>query len=1826
MNFDNIIFIGGMDNDNNPSFVKKGDYIYALNAVQNSTYSQGKYILSNEEGFSEFTDFLQKYPKDIILNITNIENILIVFSIVVDNKLETRLSRIGYIKEGKYYEVLNDDDDSYWINNKKIEEYKLKFHIDYQIQTFARKAYNNDITVYWVDERNAPRYLNISKNYKEPFNRFKNIDLETRIFTKYDKPDVYIEDIIVGGELMAGSYNFVCRYVTKDGRESDWGLISNNVYIVKSDEKKHLIEGANFDYGFINKAIKLRIINIDNGYDYLEIAVIRYTGNASTIECFIFERINIKGLDRKLYVIFDGKKKIKSITIDDILRKNVYYEVANVIAHKDNRLFLANLKASELIDLQPIANDLIFKWECWNEPYLDNIAQNYDNYEKLFKLDINGDDIIPIQDPLWVSRGLKGFQREEAYSLGIVGVDAFGDETFAFHVPAKLPKQVDSIFNNEWSPYNLIPTDENNPELDKANKCKAQVYPSTVGNNTYKRYDKFQNSTGLRGVCGVYFSEETYNDKGVYFDINGNDLYGKRIRHWLMPSYNMSPHFHYDYTNSTLYLRPLHLLIEVQHLKNLFYKYRELFRKIKKLLIVRQKRDTPQKRGIYYMGLVNPMLIQDGFSKLYNGYTNVRSMEVKVTPDSPEKFALETQDRGKSAIVCPFHGNTFIYDEDKVCFFNGRFTYEWLYKEFERNRLIYNESTKFYWDYDMYANDNSRQTIDIYSYYEHVLRHANITRGTKTISLLSNEGIDPFDNSNPNAGVVTTTYISNINFNISDDDRTKSRFSHFGFLLKYKLKDKDTNRNNPDNNSYELDKYSACNKAKWYNAFLYKRAHYTSNDRADCVLKDFYRSIVPPIKLVFWYSKYTVNTDDGTTENYKYTYSLPHLYAWSGVSSEIEGRKNVAFYSPETLFYDDIYIPINSQLKPVLEVMSMPYRVNDMNYTKPKLNNAYLDYLETPLANGDLGFIKYDGTGVTGLKYDEFSDPDRDVRAPYFHIHHNWFFHVGKEFNENKKENNLSVEIPSNQSYKLIYLEYNDYKFIFDYQPNIKYSEQNYDRRYSNSVIYYQFVHSNDIVKSVQDYNEKLKYFLYETNIKINNYDGERYLYLSIDSEIVLPELMHTYYVLVGNSLRYVEFGQSHHYDQDILNHGGNTRVSGWNNIICNNLFKFPNYILDWGLITDSNDITNPNVVNASYPTHHDVLPTGLGGLLEFKPVGLYFMVNRRIMPWKRDLDSQGRPDNAVYSNRYIYIIDSFNNTQYGTLDNNDYVLSEIIYNDIDFEIKDNDITDQVLFMSYMNSIEPYLFRIRNGDVYVSMFYYRNSVRIPFYYEYGKHTAYGGYGRLKTKEGMELRSGNFIPIESEINCFYRHRPIQKDNNGNFIGYGVRYYPLCSEKEALNPESEEATNVNYNPQYSFQNDKKVFFLYPRNIEFQQYFRNRIIYSNLHVEGSVKDNLLEFGIDSYQDIQKDKGEITNLFKLGNDMYAQTKMSLFKLFVNPYEAINESGLILTTSGIFQRPPIEIQSGISNSGGTYHKFSGVDTQYGYFFVDFYSKKVYLFSNTLEEISLAGMSNFFNNVLDFKAVKNGLYHNLSNPNGVGVYSIYDKTNQRIITTIKYGEGEKDYYTISFNLLNRRWTSFHSYKLSVGEEYLNSFVITDNIIGSNRLLYGKGGEYGSYLRNIKEYFIIEFVFNKDFQITKVFDNLVLDLEILSVDKDTSFYIESDNRIKEKIAYKFFDYMECYTSYQNTGVVELIVYNPNDINSNEILSNVKYYNNQYNIKLQKNIVYDSERYIFDSENMRIYDNFNRLKDKYVVIKLVYKNLENLLFLLKQCILKYRINIR
>lgn len=1702
------LFIGGIDNDSNPAFIKRGDYIYALNIVENTTSEEHRYFLSNEEGFTLFSDFLEKKPKNIILNMTNINSIVIVFSITVNDKLETTSSQIGYIKDNIYYEVLDDTNPIYWkagyYDINKLSNYTqpglLNFNINYQIQTFARTNFNNDIIVYWVDDINTPKVININIDYSLYENQFQNIERDLQIFKKYDLPSIRLDSIIEGGELLAGTYQFACRYVNKDNSKSPFSLISNNCNIIKTNRDiPKEIEGANFDYIYINRAIKLFITNIDNYNDYLEIAVIRYKGSASEIESFVFAKIPIKDTLPYTTIIFDGKQRLYDISLQEILEQNVYYENSKVIHHKDNRLFLANLKSSKNIDLQPIANKLILRYEI-----------------KDMTIDLNS--TTPVDEDSFsylsdkASFYFRGYAREEVYSFAIVGITETGEETFAFHIPAKfiVDKSLYSKSGNKW------------------------YYPSGSG------------------ILGIYESEEIYSERGVYFDENGNDLYGKPIRHWVMPSHALERIVEGD--NKTFRV----LGIKIINLKEVLDAYPEIRKRLKKIILVREKRDKPSKRGIYYMGMANPLLFQDGFSKgSHKGYLYNTDKTINLGDSD-----IEIADRPGTFVISPFHGNVHIHDGNRVCFYNGRFTYQTHARFLERNKFT----------------------------------------NTDYFGLLTSEECDCGDGPIPRRSMVSLNYNA-INPNLPE------LYSQFSFWDDYTGNGFDWSVTETN----EEKKYDAVSKHTWFNSGVF--------DGFESAIGTFTFPIPPNDGINFdnnstpdfWWGKPTgsrVYVDkyiyirtgvgqviqdylDGPVDSVggygepsspDFNYDLPFLLAWSGISSNLDATKNFAFYSPETIFYDTVYIPINSVVKPIYNVYSKPFLQAD-NREQHGKNGALIKDKDKDFIKG---FYKFENVNRV------LNGEER--RSPYYCIHFNWFI------TDDAPDNNTVNNNPITLSQLAHYYDYNTHNGGMHW----------------NEIIYYMPVQTNDIVYTPDHVTNYLKYYVYNTIYKLNMYDSENTILLTSNTDLKFPELFIPMYVYLGDS---------YYYQNDLENSyqiGGlefsYAHQQSYNNVYIANYYNFPDRILDWG----QNVHIRINLNNLYYfqvPTNKIVYIS----LISNEPYYCYrhrnvtedFYISDKIYTVP---DVNVEEEDSRLVNRYIYLIDSRNKNQYGQLDTNEYVYVDEFYNDIDYKLPaiSNDYTDpQLSILKRLSNSSSYL--ILNGDVYLSMFYYRNSIRIPMYNTMHENVYYGGFNRLKDERGAELRGGHFYPVESEINCWFRHRPINIGDNKEYLGQGPKHFPMGTFREALEPRSREYNQVGYNIQYSFQNDKKIFFLKPKDFEIVSEFRNRIIYSNQYLEGDKEDRMRQFEVDAYQDLPKHKGQITNLFTIGNDMYAQTENSIFALFVNPNEMLgNNNAITLGTTGVFVRPPIELSSGQTNTGGTLHKSSCINTPQGYFFVDYNSKKAFLFTGQFIEVSALGLSGFFDRYLRFKG---DYINNICNPDGNGIISVYDKLNNRILVSIHNNKEYEKYVTLSFSLNNKKWKSFHSYKISQAVRYNNNVLLTDNVLYQNGIYLNIDGKYGTYYRNETYPFIIEICLNDKEPYTKIFDNISFDLEILNEIYNDILYTKRD-----KIIFDFLDEVEYYNSYQKSDTIKFKVYNPNDLLMDELDTNVKYYNNYYNIKIQTSVTKDNEEDIFNISNKQNIEYTNRFKDKYLVAKFICYNKKDYLYLLKRLLYSYRINTR
>lgn len=222
----------------------------------------------------------------------------------------------------------------------------------------------------------------------------------------------------------------------------------------------------------------------------------------------------------------------------------------------------------------------------------------------------------------------------------------------------------------------------------------------------------------------------------------------------------------------------------------------------------------------------------------------------------------------------------------------------------------------------------------------------------------------------------------------------------------------------------------------------------------------------------------------------------------------------------------------------------------------------------------------------------------------------------------------------------------------------------------------------------------------------------------------------------------------------------------------------------------------------------------------------------------------------------------------------------------------------------------------------------------------------------------------------------------------------------------------------NEDYDRRNTQKTFFHLPLEYDCcspcQEEFPHRVHYSEQSFQEELTDNFKVFLPNNYRDIEGETGEITDLFRIKNNLYIHTEEALWHLPQNFQERVTGDIVsFIGTGEYFNLPPRKILDGNKNSGGTKDRWGTLHTSQGVFFVSSGDKKVYLFNgNELQPISSKGMSNWFKDNLDstlnrdyFNATgrEYPFINNPSNPYGSGFISTYDTKKERFILTKKDG-------------------------------------------------------------------------------------------------------------------------------------------------------------------------------------------------------------------------------
>ena len=183
----------GLNMDNTLGQIKKGTLTYALNAnVENFDSNsvnyqneEGNVPCVNEEGIL--------FPDNTIVIGTHFinEQSKHIFFLV---NTETGDSEIGQIVNNDciYTTILADD--------------CLSFDINYPIQKAVHRLTNCTTEIYWTDGKNPRRYLDIDN---PPITDICN---NLKIQPNFPVPQLTITDVVTGGELISGTYQFAIQY------------------------------------------------------------------------------------------------------------------------------------------------------------------------------------------------------------------------------------------------------------------------------------------------------------------------------------------------------------------------------------------------------------------------------------------------------------------------------------------------------------------------------------------------------------------------------------------------------------------------------------------------------------------------------------------------------------------------------------------------------------------------------------------------------------------------------------------------------------------------------------------------------------------------------------------------------------------------------------------------------------------------------------------------------------------------------------------------------------------------------------------------------------------------------------------------------------------------------------------------------------------------------------------------------------------------------------------------------------------------------------------------------------------------------------------------------------------------------------------------------------------------------------------------------------------------------------------------------------------------------------------------------------------------------
>lgn len=439
-------FGSGLFKDTAPADQPENTYRYAMNAVLNRTLLCIMNEPSNEE------DALMPALSRVCGSIPLTDGRVVLF---LDKAGD---SEIGVYISGSYSTVLS-------LPVVSGTDTDLGFDPSYPVTGTSKVQSDGDVIVYFTDDLNPPRSLNLTRQLLSPedtiYGKSPATSPDRHFINRLNLfphagpvPHVTLKDVMSGGGCKTGSYQLCIGYEDRDLTATDYVSISNPVPIVDEPEGVTPIEAYDgAPAGTVSgKSIVWTLSNINTDMRYLTLAVVQRVGGVDSVLRLPRKEITSSQME----VAFTGEEASETDTTD-VLEPMSEYSTAKTMEQLDSTLYVGNLTSGIDLGYQRYANRISTEAVTHTFPRFDPFSVSDSFLTK--RKSQNGDRSQGYRDPKNIER-YRSFMRDEVYALYISFILPSGKMSYAYHIPGRAPLTAVPVTDIEYTDPQTATVDE----------------------------------------------------------------------------------------------------------------------------------------------------------------------------------------------------------------------------------------------------------------------------------------------------------------------------------------------------------------------------------------------------------------------------------------------------------------------------------------------------------------------------------------------------------------------------------------------------------------------------------------------------------------------------------------------------------------------------------------------------------------------------------------------------------------------------------------------------------------------------------------------------------------------------------------------------------------------------------------------------------------------------------------------------------------------------------------------------------------------------------------------------------------------------------------------------------------------------------------------------------------------------------------------------------------------------------------------------------------------------------------------------------------------